>query len=135
MQPSIDAEALRLLFEQQANSSSARVVAFVGSLVLAGTILELVRRRRLREEFTPLWMTAAIAILVLGSYYPSLVAVTRLLGAWTPSSTVFFLGLVFLTGISLSYAVRLSKLSTQMKVLAQEVALLKSAAAAGSDGA
>ena len=120
-----DVVTLRNLLELQANNASTRVVAFVGAISLAGVVLELVRRRRLREEFTPLWLTTAIVILFFGSYFPALIWMTRLLGAWTPSSTVFFLGLAFLTGISLGYAVRLSTLSTQVKVLAQEVAILK----------
>jgi len=52
---------------------------------------------------------------------------TRLLGAWSPSSTVFFLGQAFLVAICLNYAVRLSALTLRTKNLAQEVALLRDA--------
>ena len=54
-----------------------------------------------------------------------LVWITDLIGAWTPSSTVFFLGLVFLMAISLGYAVRISTLTNQVKRLAQELAILR----------
>jgi hypothetical protein len=60
---------------------------------------------------------------------------TRAVGAWTPSSTLFFFGLVFLLTVSLNYAVRLSGLSLQVKLLAQEVALLRQKLAAGSESA
>ncbi|HTO08954.1 MAG TPA: DUF2304 domain-containing protein, partial [Myxococcota bacterium] len=50
---------------------------------------------------------------------------TRAIGAWTPSSTMFFLGELFLVAICLNYAVRLSRASLSIKNLAQEVALLR----------
>ena len=94
-----------------------------GALFVA--VLESVRRRRLLEEFTPIWMGCALAILVLAISFDLLVWITDLIGAWTPSSTVFFLGLAFLMAISLGYAVRLSTLSLRVRRLAQELALLR----------
>jgi hypothetical protein len=82
----------------------------------------------LREDLTPIWLTAAFGILALGISFDLLIWLTRLIGAWTPSSTVFFFGLVFLTVISLNYAVRLSSLSNNVKTLAQEIAILKAEA-------
>ena len=58
-------------------------------------------------------------------WFDSVRLLTRAVGAWTPSSTLFFFGLVFLLVVSLNYAVRLSGLSMQVKLLAQEVALLR----------
>jgi Uncharacterized conserved protein (DUF2304) len=42
-------------------------------------------------------------------------------GAWTPSSALFFFGELFLLAICLNYAVRLSGLTLQVKNLAQEL--------------
>jgi hypothetical protein len=126
MDPStLDVAALRETFLQEQVAFSTRLVALVGAALLFGAVLEAVRRRRLLEELTPIWMGCALAILVLAVSFDLLVWITDLLGAWTPSSTVFFLGLAFLMAISLSYAVRLSTLSTRVKVLAQELAILR----------
>ena len=126
MDPSaIDSEALRQLFLREEVALSTRFVALGAAAILFAAVLEAVRRRKLLEELTPIWMGCAVAILVLALSFDLLVWITRVLGAWTPSSTVFFLGLVFLMAISLSYAVRLSALSTRVKVLAQELALLR----------
>jgi hypothetical protein len=46
-------------------------------------------------------------------------------GAWTPSSTLFFFGELFLLVLCLNYAVRLSSLTLNLKLLAQEVAVLR----------
>lgn len=126
MDPSaLDSATLRQMFLQEEVATSTRVVALVGATLLFAAVLEAVRRRRLLEELTPIWMGCALAILILALSFDLLVWITGLLGAWTPSSTVFFLGLAFLMAISLSYAIRLSTLSTRVKVLSQELAILR----------
>jgi hypothetical protein len=122
---SLDSATLRQIFLEEQVASSTRIVALVAAGALFVAVLESVRRRRLLEEFTPIWMSCALAILVLAISFDLLVWITDLIGAWTPSSTVFFLGLAFLMAISLGYAVRLSTLSLRVRRLAQELALLR----------
>ena len=88
-------------------------------------VLWLVYRRRLREEYTPVWMGVALALVLVSLRLDWLYALTRAVGAWTPSSLVFFLGEVFLVVVCLNYAVRLSRTGVEIKNLAQEVALLR----------
>ena len=85
----------------------------------------LVYRRGLREEYTPIWMGVALALVLVSVRLDWLYALTRAIGAWTPSSLIFFLGEVFLVVICLNYAVRLSRTGVEIKNLAQEVALLR----------
>lgn len=116
---------LRELFMSAPEAASTRAIALVGSLVLVALVLWLVRRRSLREELTPIWMAVAVAVAAVGLWPALLLAVTRAIGAWTPSSTIFFFALVFLMAISLHYAVRLSALTLQVKNVVQELALLR----------
>ena len=116
---------MRELFLQAGDTGATRVVAVVGSLALAAAVLFLVRRRALREEYTPIWMGVAAALLVLSIDLEPLRIVARAIGAWTLSSVVFFLGEVFLVVICLNFAVRLSRASVQMRTLAQELALVR----------
>ena len=125
MEPGIGLAELRELFLGAEASRAARVVAIAGSLGVAGVVLGLVRRRSLREELTPIWLAVAAGLLVLSARLDLLQAITRAIGAWTPSSTVFFFGECFLLAICLHYAVRLSQASVQIKNLGQEVALLR----------
>jgi hypothetical protein len=121
----IDPVQLRELFLHASDPAGARVLALVCSLLLVTTVLWLVRRRVLREEYTPIWMGVALALVVVTLRLDWLTALTRAIGAWTPSSVVFFLGEVFLVAICLNYAVRLSQSGVQIKNLAQEIALLR----------
>jgi len=126
MDPAIlDSDMIRVALQEHSVAFSSRVVALVTAVLLFGAILECVRRRKLLEELTPIWITCAFAILALAISFDALIWITDLIGAWAPSSTVFFFGLAFLMAISLNYAVRLSTISTQVKHLAQELALLK----------
>jgi hypothetical protein len=128
----LDAETIKSIFQAHSVALSSRVVALVFAALLFGTVLECVRRRKLLEDFTPIWMTCAFAILALAVSFDLLIWITDLIGAWTPSSTVFFFGLAFLMAISLSYSIRLSTLSNQVKILAQELALMREASGSRS---
>jgi hypothetical protein len=125
MQRNITLEELREVFLSAEESYAARVVAVLVSVVIAAVVLQLVRRRALREEYTPIWLGVAAGLLLLSLRFDLLKSLTRAIGAWTPSSTLFFLGEIFLLAICLNFAVRLSKASVQLKNLAQEVAILR----------
>lgn len=121
----IDLMQLRDAFLNAPESSSTRILAIVGSACMVVTVLWLVRRRSLREEYTPIWLSVAFALFVVSVETDILHWITRVIGAWTPSSTIFFLGEVFLVVICLNFAVRLSRMSLQVKNLTQEVTLLR----------
>jgi len=118
-------EQLRALLLADTDTTAVRIVALLVAMGLFFAVFEAVRRRRLSESLTPIWLTCALAVLVLAINLNLLEAMTRLIGAWTPSSTVFFFALLFLLAISLSYAVVLTRLGRQVARLAQEIAMLK----------
>jgi hypothetical protein len=120
-----DAEALRRLLLEQPDPTPTRILALLVGVSFLLAILNLVRQGRLREEYTPIWTVVGIGIVVLSVWFDGLRLITRAVGAWTPSSTLFFFGEIFLLVLCLNYAVRLSTLTLQMKCLAQEVALLR----------
>ncbi len=125
MTSKISIEELRDLFLSAPESDATRWIGIFLSLALVSVVLWLVSRRSLREELTPIWMGAALAFVVVSVEPRALFALTRAIGAWTPSSTLFFLGEFFLLVICLNYAVRISRAGDQIRCLAQEVALLR----------
>jgi len=99
-------------------------VAF-GALGLAFYVLDLVRRRRLSEEYSLLWVVASVTIAVLGFWTPLLQFITRALGMLFESSTVFALGLGFAIVMLLYLSIKMSRLSHENQLLARELALLR----------
>jgi len=121
----LDAETLRRLAIEQPEAGTTRVLALVVSAAFLLAVLNLVRRGRLREEYTPIWVVVALGIMALSIWFDGVRLIAAMIGAWTASSTLYFFGVLFLLVLCLNYAVRLSTLSTQVKLLAQEVALLR----------
>ena len=101
-----------------------KVFFLVVAVALLLTIIELVRRRRLRVEYSWVWLAAGASIIGLILRYDLLIWLTGLVGAVIPTSTLFFLCILYLAVLSLNYSVRLSRLSWEVKELAQELALL-----------
>lgn len=101
-----------------------RLTAVVGSLLILGMVIELVRRRRLKEEYSVLWVLTALGLLVLSNWYGLLISVTNAIGAVLPSSTLFFFGLIFALLMLLHFSVRISLLERRITMLVQEIALL-----------
>lgn len=100
-------------------------VAIVLAVALVVLIFELIRRRRLREEYAWLWMLTGIGVLVLAVWDELLAGLSVLIGSASPPPTLFFFGVLFLVLICLQYAVRISALTVQVKNLAQKVAMLE----------
>ena len=100
------------------------IFSLVTSLVAFLFVLELVRRRRLREEYSWLWLLTAGAMVVLVVWYRLLIAITHVVGAVTPLNTLLLCAVLFLFAIAVHYSVIISRLTIQVKNLAQELALL-----------
>jgi len=105
--------------------SRTQVILAFGALALALYVLDLVRRRRLSEEYSLLWVVASLTIAVLGFSTPLLRFITRLLGAMFESSTVFAFGVAFATAMVLYLSVKMSRLAHEHQLLARELALLR----------
>lgn len=101
-----------------------QVFAGVTSIVVLALILELVRRRRLLEEYSWLWLATAVGMIVLVVWYRPLLYVTWVIGAVSPVTTMLLFASLFLLAIAVHYSIIISRLTTQLKNLAQELALL-----------
>ncbi len=102
-----------------------RLFAIATSVATLLGILELVRRRRLREEYSLLWIATTLVMLVLASWYGVIEWLTRLIGAVTPTTTLFLFGLLFLLVISIHFSTVISRLTHQLRRLTQEIAIVE----------
>jgi len=102
-----------------------RAFSILIAVALAVYVVNAVRARRLREEYSFLWLIIAGALLAITLWQAPLVALTEALGGVLPANILFFIGLVFLVVVSLFYSIRISELNNQVKALAQKQALLR----------
>jgi len=101
-----------------------QILANVLSVVLLILVFELVRRRKLREEYSVLWLLLGVTVLLLSNFFSAAQVLGEALNAST-TAVVFFFGMLFLLLIALHYSVKISRLTQQVKNLAQEVTLLR----------
>src|SRR5690349_2520803 len=71
------------------------LTAVVGVLLLL-VILELLRRRQLREKYAVLWIVVGLGVIPLAVFPRGLDSVARLIGVASGVSLVLFLGVVLL---------------------------------------
>jgi len=101
-----------------------RVITIGGALVVLLLVIELVRRRKLKEEYSVLWVVTAFVVLVMSIWYGLLNGVTHLIGAVAPASTLLFFGLLFVLILLLHFSVRISMLERRLTKLVQEIGLM-----------
>jgi hypothetical protein len=101
-----------------------RIAAIVGSLALLVFVVDLVRRRQLKEEYSVLWVAIALLFLVFAAWGGLLHELTHAIGAITESSTLYFFGLLFVVLLLLHFSIRVSLLERRLTALVQEIALL-----------
>lgn len=97
-------------------------------IVSSGLILlifELVRRRKLNEEYSWLWMLTGGGLLFLSLFPGFVISITNIIGAEVPANVMFFFGVIFLLLIVLHYSTVISKLTNDMTALTQKIALLE----------
>ena len=104
-------------------TAQQKIFAFMIGVGLFFVIIEMVRRRRLAEEYSFLWLFIGVGIVVLVLWYDLLERLTHFIGAVTPTTTLFIFGFVFLILINLHFSVKITKLSMQVKDLAQKIAI------------
>ena len=101
----------------------ARVLAAVIAVIFVGMILELIRRHRLQERYSVIWLVAGMGMLI-GAAFPALLEVVAdLMGVRDTNVALFSLVLLLLLGLSLNFSVIVSRQAEQITRLAQERAL------------
>lgn len=101
-----------------------KVVAVVLAAVMLLGVIELVRKRKLREEYSVIWALTALLLMGLALEPRLLTLFQQAIGAVLATNALFFGALVFLMLVALQFSVHLSKLTFRVKALSQRLALL-----------
>ncbi len=101
------------------------ILSVVLSALLLLYILEMVRRRRLREEYSILWLCGGVVILVLSLERDWLIRISLAVGVAYPPSFLFLIGILFVILILIHFSIAISRLHEMNKRMAQEIAFLK----------
>lgn len=101
------------------------VIMIAAPLALLLVVLELVRRRRLREDYSLMWLATFGVLVVLSIFQRSLLeAIARLMGIFYPPIALFVVGFGLLLLVLLQFSTVITRLSRETKQAAQHIALL-----------
>jgi len=88
-------------------------------------VLELVRRRRLSEEYSLLWLGTALAMLVVSAWRELLHGMAAAVGIVYPPNLLFLLAALFSLAILLYFSTVITRLTHENKDIAQHMALME----------
>ncbi|MCP4164933.1 MAG: DUF2304 domain-containing protein [Chloroflexi bacterium] len=106
-------------------SPRARILLIVIGLIVLATVINLLRRRRLKEEYALLWLVAALSLLLAPLLIDPLDEIAFFLGVDYPPALFLGLGIVGLLLILFQVSLNISRFSDHIRVLTQEIAILR----------
>ena len=100
-----------------------RLVPLAMAAVVLLATLEMIRRRKLREEYAMLWLFTSAALLVFGIFPGIVIWLQRTLQV-NYLTIIVLAGFLFLSLLVMHFAVVASRHAEQVRQLAQRIALL-----------
>ena len=103
----------------------ARLFAMLVGVAVLLFVLNLVRTKKLKEEFALLWLLTAVVLVLTPLFIDYLDMIAYALGIEYPPALIFLLAIISLLLVFFQFSMRISRFSEQIKVLVQELALLR----------
>lgn len=100
------------------------VVGIVASSLTFGIVIEMLRRRKLRERHAFWWLLAGALALVASVFPAGLVWISEFLGFELPINLVFFFSTFILFLVVIQHSAELTKAEDHNRILAEEISML-----------
>jgi len=99
------------------------IFGVLSALLTLGVVIEMLRRRRLRERHAVWWLIAGTMALVIGVFPGTLEWAADLIGVEVPLNLVFFVSVAVLFLVCIQHSAELTALETKTRILAENSAL------------
>lgn len=106
---------------------AVQTTALVVSVLLLAIVLDLVRRKKLTEEYSFIWIVCALALIVLSLARRPLDRVAVWFGIFYPPAALLLILILFVFLASVSFSVVVSRQRQQIEKLIEDAALLEAA--------
>lgn len=94
------------------------------SLCFLIVVLEFVRTKKIKEQYSLLWLLIGSVMIILALWRELLEHLAKWVGIYYAPSLLFMVGILFCFILILHYSVIISRLYNQNVILAQEIGLL-----------
>ncbi|MCC3273758.1 DUF2304 domain-containing protein [Arthrobacter zhangbolii] len=101
------------------------VVPFIAALLVVGSVVWLLRQRKLREKYAVLWILVGLVTLILAGFPQLLSFAAELTGFALPSNLLFLLAILLPIGVCLHLSLEISVVEDETRALAEEAAILR----------
>ncbi|KJC64145.1 hypothetical protein SAMN06295879_1787 [Agreia bicolorata] len=99
------------------------LLGVLSALLTLGVVIEMLRRRRLRERHAVWWLLAGTLALLVGLFPDILGWAASLVGVAVPTNLIFFVSMAVLFLVSIQHSAELTDLETKTRVLAETATL------------
>ncbi|HXH36669.1 MAG TPA: DUF2304 domain-containing protein [Plantibacter sp.] len=99
------------------------ILGILGAVLTLGIVIEMLRKRQLRERHAVWWLIAGILALVIGVFPQVLIWAAGVIGVEIPTNLVFFVSIFILFLVSIQHSSELTTLENRSRTLAEESAL------------
>ncbi|HSQ35554.1 MAG TPA: DUF2304 domain-containing protein [Candidatus Binatia bacterium] len=105
--------------------SRIQILAVIGSIIFLIFIVELIRKRKIRDAYGLLWIFFAVVFFVIAVWRQGLEIISRLLGIYyTPAAFLLLLIMAILL-ILIQYSMVITRLGENCKTLNQQIGMLQ----------
>jgi hypothetical protein len=106
------------------NVQTSQYIAIFVSIGLFLYILYLVRKKKIKEEYSLLWIFSSFVFIVFSMWRHGLELFAKLMGIAYPPAALFLILLLAIFLILIEFSINISRLTEENKILAQELAIL-----------
>lgn len=99
------------------------VFGVLSAVLTLAVVVEMLRRRRLRERHAIWWLVAGTLALIIGLFPATLLWAARLVGVAVPLNLVFFVSVAVLFLVGIQHSSELTALEAKTQKLAETAAL------------
>jgi hypothetical protein len=101
-----------------------RVFVVIAGLAILFFILNLVRRKQIREQYSLLWIVASIVLVLTAAFSPAVDRLAHLVGIYYPPAFLFLIAILMILVLQFHFSTVISNLREQNKTLIQDVGIL-----------
>lgn len=106
-------------------TAASYIFGVLSALLTLVVVIEMLRRRRLRERHAIWWLIAGTLALVVGVFPNTLVWAAGIVGIAIPLNLVFFVSVAVLFFVCIQHSAELTVLEAKTRTLAETSALLE----------
>lgn len=103
-------------------STATYVLGIVAAVLAILAIVELMRRKTLRERHAVWWLVGGVLALIIAVFPQTLTWAAQLVGIAIPTNLVFFVAIALLFLVSLQYGAELTRVEDKLRHLAEQSA-------------